>query len=158
MGAIAQRITPPAVVAEQEAECYKLQLEGMTIRQIAERTGLAPSTVHKRINGKCARVSPALEPTEPGIAEQVRTRHLDQIKSWLAKLNEQINRDQYVARNIEVGTRLLEREAKLLGLDAPEKVEATITEVTQEDIALAELVAEAQMQAANTEARIRGEL
>lgn len=149
--------TPPAIVAEQKAECYKLQVEGLSIRQIAERTGLSVGTVHNRIASQCEVVAPPLEPTPPGLAEQVRTRHLEQIKAWLIKLNEQINRDQYVARNIEVGTRLLEREAKLLGIDAPERLEATITEVTQEDIALAELVAEAQMQAANTEAQLRGQ-
>lgn len=58
-----------------------------------------------------------------------------------------------MARNVEVGTRLLEREAKLLRIDAPKRVEATVTEVTQEDIALAALMREAQ--AAVTEHQLR---
>ncbi|HET9255118.1 MAG TPA: hypothetical protein VFO16_07940, partial [Pseudonocardiaceae bacterium] len=40
--------------------------------------------------------------------------------------------------------RLLDRRARMLGYDVPERVEATVTEVTQEDLALAELVREAQ--------------
>lgn len=155
MGAIAATLARPAKVAEEQAACYKLQLDGLSIREISKQTGLSVGTVHRRINAQCERVVPALPPTVPGLAEQVRTRHLEQIKAWLIKLNEQINRDQYVARNIEVGTRLLEREAKLLGIDAPEKVEATITEVTQEDIALAELVAEAQAAASVAEQALR---
>lgn len=156
MGALGQTLSKPATIAEQQAECYKLQLEGLSIRQIAERTGLSVGTVHRRIGSQCATVSPPLEPIVPSLAEQVRERHITQIKEWLVKLNEQIQRDYAVARNVEVGVRLLEREAKLLGIDAPEKVEATVTEVTQEDIALAELVAEAKAIAANAEAQIRG--
>lgn len=113
--------------------------------------------MHKRIGGQCKTVSPPpLEPVGPGLAEQVRTRHLEQIRHWLAKLNEQIAWDYAVARNVEVGTRLLEREAKLLGIDAPERLEAT-TEVTQEDVALAELISEARAATAVAEAQIRAQ-
>lgn len=155
MGAVGQTKVKPATVAEQQAECYKLQLEGLSIRQIAERTGLSVGTVHRRIGSQCNKVSPPLEPIVPSLAEQVRQQHLAQIKEWLAKLNEQIRDNYAVARNVEVGTRLLEREAKLLGIDAPERVEATVTEVTQEDITLAELIREAQAASAVSEQQLR---
>lgn len=45
---------------------------------------------------------------------------------------------------------------KLLGLDAPAKVDATVTEVTQQDIELQEMVAELQAKNANIEAELRG--
>lgn len=45
---------------------------------------------------------------------------------------------------------------RLFGLDAPAKVDATVTEVSQEDIELAELVREAQAKNAAEEARIKG--
>jgi hypothetical protein len=41
------------------------------------------------------------------------------------------------------------------GVDAPERIEATVTEVTQEDVALAELVREAQAAAAVAEQQLR---
>lgn len=154
MGARNECRTSAATIAEQQAECYRLQLEGLSIREIAERTGLSRGTVHNRISAQCGKVS-KLEPTPPSLAEQVRQQHLAQIKEWLAKLNEQIRDNYAVARNVEVGTRLLEREAKLLGIDAPERVEATVTEITQEDIALAELVAEAQAAASVAEQQLR---
>jgi hypothetical protein len=112
---------------------------------------LPKSTVQDRIDAAIAELVTPL-------AEEARRLDLERLDVWLAKLNEQIDRGYQVARSIEVAARILERRAKLLGIDAPEKIEATITEITQEDVALAELVAEAQMQAANAEARIRGEL
>lgn len=51
--------------------------------------------------------------------------------------------------------KLQDRAAKMLGTDAPEKVEASVTQVTQEDIALAELVREARAQAAVEEQQLR---
>jgi hypothetical protein len=51
-----------------------------------------------------------------------------------------------------------ESQRKLLGLDAPTKVDAQVTEVTQQDIELAELVREAQAKSAVKEAAIKGEL
>lgn len=140
--------TPAADIAKQQAECYQLQLEGLSIRDIAKRTGLSRGTVQNRISAQCVAV------VQP-LADQVRARHLDQIRDWLAKLNDQIDVGVAVARNVEVGTRLLEREAKLLGIDAPQQVQATVTQVTQEDVALAELVREAQAAAAVAEAQLR---
>lgn len=48
-----------------------------------------------------------------------------------------------------------ERRAKLLGLDAPTKVDATVTEITQQDIELQEMIAEIKARNANTEKVIR---
>ena len=155
MGARSETKSKPAVVADQQKQCYELQLEGLSIRQIAERTGMSVATVHRRISAQCETVVPALEPTVPSVAEQVRARHLEQIKAWLVKLNEQIDRDCAVARNVEVGTRLLEREAKLLGIDAPQQVEATVTQVTQADLELQELLREARAASALEQEKLR---
>lgn len=48
-------------------------------------------------------------------------------------------------------------QRKLLGLDAPTKVDAQVTEVTQQDIAVQELVAEMKAKNANTADRLRAE-
>jgi hypothetical protein len=50
-----------------------------------------------------------------------------------------------------------ERRAKLTGIEAAVKVDATVHEVSQADIELAELVREAQARNAAEEARIKGE-
>lgn len=49
-----------------------------------------------------------------------------------------------------------ERRAKLTGLDAAVKVDATVHEVSQQDIELAELIRETQAKNAAQEARIKG--
>jgi len=50
-----------------------------------------------------------------------------------------------------------ERRAKLTGIEAAVKVDATVHEVSQEDIELAELIRETQARNAAEEARIKGE-
>lgn len=137
-----------ASIADQQIQCYELRLTGMSIEAIAKATGIARSTVHDRIQ---AEITGRVQP----LAEEVRKMELDRLDRWLEKLNDQIAQGYQVARSIEVAIRVSERRAKLLGIDAPERVEATVTEVTQEDIALAELVAEAQAAASVTEQQLR---
>lgn len=140
--------TPAADIAKQQAECYQLQLEGLSIRDIAKRTGLSRGTVQNRISAQCTAI------VQP-LAEQVRARHLAQITAWLAKLNAQINEGFAIPRCVEVGTRLLEREAKLLGIDAPQQIEATVTQVTQADLELQELLREARAASALEQEKLR---
>ena len=58
-------------------------------------------------------------------------------------------------RNVEVAVTVSERIARLMGTDVPQQVKATVAQVTQEDIALAELVRKAQTAAAVAEAQLR---
>lgn len=150
-GPRAHTVSNAAEVAEQQIRCYELRLTGMSLDKIVKETGLSKGTVHNRIQAEiAARVLP--------LADEVRKMELDRLDRWLEKLDAQIHDDEAagrVARNIEVAVKVAERRAKLLGIDAPEKVEATVTEVTQEDIALAELVREAQAAAAVAEQRLR---
>jgi hypothetical protein len=50
-----------------------------------------------------------------------------------------------------------ERRAKLTGIEAALKVDATVTEVTQQDIALQEMLAEMRAKNAATEGELRAE-
>ena len=149
-GSQARRAPNPAQVAEQQESCYELKLAGWSYQRIATETGLAVGTVHNRIQ---ARIEQRVQP----LADELRAIEVDRLDRYLAKLDAQIQEDRSLARNVEVAVKVAERRAKLLGIDAPEKVEATVTEVTQEDIALAELVAEARAASAIEEARLRGE-
>lgn len=83
---------------------------------------------------------------------------VDRLDLCIERLHEQIQNDEAahrLARNVEVLVKVEERRAKLLGVDAPERVEATVSEVTQEDLALAESVREAQAAAAVAEQQLR---
>jgi hypothetical protein len=116
----------------------------MSLEKIAKEVRLGKATVHARIQAEiAARVLP--------LVDEVRKMELDRLDRWLEKLDAQIQDDEAAggcARNIEVAVKVAERRAKLLGINAPEKVEATVHEVSATDVALAELVQEAQAAAA----------
>lgn len=151
MGAVHKTRANSARVAEQQIQCYELRRFGMSIRDIAKETSLSVGTVTNRINAEIARVVLPL-------ADEVRKLELDRLNRWLEKLNAQIEDDDTgarTARNVEVAVKVSERIAKLTGADAPQQVEATVVQVTQEDIALASLVREAQAAAAVAEQQLR---
>lgn len=135
-------------VAEQQRECYELRLAGHDLRAISARTGLHLATVSKRINDQLAlRVNP--------LADELRAVEVDRLDRYLVKLDSQIQQGKSVARNTEVAVKVSERRAKLLGIDAPEKVDAVVHQVDSTDLAIAELVREAQMKAAAEEQQLR---
>lgn len=93
------------------------------------------------------------------LADDLRAVMVDRLDVCVERLHSQIQDDELgdrLARNIEVLMKVEESRAKLLGVDAPERVEATVIEISQEDVALAELVREAQAAAAVAEQRLRG--
>lgn len=139
MGDVPQCHSNDAIVADEQIRCYELRLQGKSIRAIALETGISKSNVDRRIKAEIeSRVLP--------LAAEVRQMEIDRLDTYLEKLHEQIEEGRGVARCVEVAVKVAERRAKLLGVDAPEKVEATIHEVTQDDLALAELLREVAAQ------------
>lgn len=138
--------------AEQSRRCYELKLAGWSHDKIAAELKVSHGTVQKRIDAHIAlRVQP--------LADELRAVMVDRLDLCIERLHDQIQDDEAahrLARNIEVLVKVEERRAKLLGVDAPERVEATVHEVSATDVALAELVREAQAAAAVTEAQLRG--
>jgi hypothetical protein len=137
-------------VAEEQIRCYELRLTGMSLDQIATATGIPRSTVHDRIQAEITtRVLP--------LAEEVRKLELDRLDRWQARLEERLDASDDPVKVVPVLVKVSERRCHLMGANAPEKIEATVTQVTQDDIALAELVAEAQAAAAVAESQLRQE-
>ena len=138
--------------AEQSRRCYELKLAGWSHDKIAAELKVSHGTVQARIDAHIAlRVQP--------LADELRAVMVDRLDLCIARLHSQIQDDEQgarLARNIEVLVKVEERRAKLLGVDAPERVEATVHEVSATDVALAELVREAQAAAAVAEAQLRG--
>lgn len=159
--------------AEEQRLCYELRLRGLSIRQIADETGMSPATVHRRI--ECE-----IRETVQPLAEEVRAMELDRLDRLqqvaLAVMGADhplVSEGRVVRVEQEDGTKVAlqdhgpvlaamdrflkiqDRRAKLLGLDAAVKVDATVTETTQEDLELAEMVREAQAKAAAAEAALK---
>jgi hypothetical protein len=128
---------------------------GHPVSELAERWGYAPSTVHNRLKAAiAARISPVVDEYR-----EVQNAVLD---DQMLKLEEQLDaamrlvalgteqKDAGVIdrgmtqrlRAIEARTRILERRARLNGLDMPVKAEVSVSVTTPVDTAVSGLLAE----------------
>lgn len=155
--------------AEQQKQCYELRLAHYTYRQIAEITGLSLSTVHQRINDELAEtVSPwkeqykamareRMDGMSRTVVELLEKRHYMISDGRIVKMDGQpVEDDEFVLKCIDRLMKIETQRAAMEGYNAAVKVDATVTETTQVDIALAELVREAELEAAAELARMRG--
>lgn len=136
---------------------------GMTLTAIAEKYNVHHNTVGKRLKAALdariattvdayreqqnasldhlsQRQADALELVERSIGEALRTGRLDQALGLLDRLERVTN----------MVLRIQERRARLNGLDRPQQMDVTVTEVTEQDRELAEMIREAQARMANT--------
>ncbi len=167
MGTPFQAAPNAALMADQQTRCLNLRRDGKTIRQIAEITGLAKSTVQDRIDV-------AIKELVVPAAEEVRKMELDRLDLLIDKamdvltanhivvqfgkivldgskpddgepdLREPVRDHGPVLQAIATLQRLSESRRKLLGTDAPQKVDATVHEVDQSDLELAQIIREAE--------------
>ena len=100
--------------AELEAECLRLRREGLTHRAIAARLGVAPATAYRRIRHALDEIN------ERNVEEAASLRDLEvmRLDEMQAALWEQAV-DECDTRAIDRVLRIMERRARLLGLDAP---------------------------------------
>ena len=118
-------------VAKRRATALELRISGMSYRAIADALSCADSTAYELVQS-------ALREIPAQNVEILRTEHDAMIRMLILKLKPRIDKGE--PRAIEVATKLLERLAKLWGLDAPtRKVLEVITEsVVDEAIAALE--------------------
>lgn len=120
-------------VSEECWKCYELRLKGLSLRAIGKILGLNHQTVANRL--ELANRAIVL----PGVEEyrKIEDERLDLM--WTA-LIPRIQTGE--TRAIEQGIRLLERRAKLHGLDRPAELNVTVHEIDERDRELAELTRE----------------
>ena len=103
--------------AALEAQCLHLRMAGYSHREIAAQLGIAPSSAYKRVRHAFDEVNKHNLDT----AEQLRALELLRLDELLSALW-----DTAIAGDLKAVDRVLkvmERRAKLLGLDAPVMVE-----------------------------------
>lgn len=171
-------------IAEQQKTCYQLRLQHASFRDIAAKTGLSVSTVFERVEAEIAetvapyreqyqvmqrerldQMSARLHQLADSVKDILRNRHYTISDGRVVQLDgEPIEDDEFVLKCIDRLVKIEDqlekievRRAKLLGLDAPTRVDATVTETTQEDLELAEMVREAQAKAAAAETTLKGQ-
>ncbi|MCX4504577.1 sigma factor-like helix-turn-helix DNA-binding protein [Streptomyces anulatus] len=126
---------PKAVQAAEAAECLRLQLSGLTVRAIAQELGLKPTTVQNRLTMALAAV------IIPGV-ETLRTREGERLLHLLDRIQPAVQAGDLDA--IKTAARLSESYRRLYGLNAPEQHQHQITETTQMDLAVQELIRNAR--------------
>lgn len=154
-------------LAEQQRTCYELRLRHHTIREIAAITGLSVGTVHKRITDE-------IETTVSPYREQYRVLERERLEGISRRLLDMMSKPHYLLKDGEVLTiegepvediavtlactdrflKVQERRARLEGLDAPVKIDATQAEVPVPSEVLS-LIDQARQRAEEAAARLR---
>jgi len=97
-------------VAMRRSQALELRISGMSYRAIADALSCADSTAYELVQS-------ALREIPAANVEILRQEHDSMIRALFLKLKPRIDKGE--PRAIEVGVKLLERLAKLHGLDAP---------------------------------------
>jgi lambda repressor-like predicted transcriptional regulator len=116
----------PAQVATEQEQCFALKLKGYSVRAIAAETGMSKTTVQRRLDSAYA------ELVQP-VAAEARAIEIERYDAWLKQLEDKaqamassslgITLDE-LCKVTATKTRVAERRARLMGLDAPIAVEA----------------------------------
>ena len=99
--------------AAREEQCLKLRLAGLTHRAIAAQLSIAPSTAYKRVRHALDGVNQRTTQE----AESLRALELARLDELQCALWEQALAGELKA--VDRVLKVMERRAKLLGLDAP---------------------------------------
>lgn len=161
--------TPEAVARDAEAARLFYD-EGLTYRQIAAHFGWKQHT--SALDAVNRALRDIAEPTKDvrdrrdrelqflwdAAMEIYNRRHIVVSHGQVAKMDgEPIEDDGPRLQALDHMRKINAERRKLHGTDAAVKVDATVHEVTQQDIELAELIRETQAKNAAEEARIKGE-
>lgn len=142
-------------LGEREAEerdefmyqAWMLRITGMSYRDIGQHFGVTAQTVSNWLRAYRAQM----------IRTEIAQKR-DEVEADLGHLRAAIEPGVLAGdeKSIRVALTINESVRRFWGLDAPTKVEATVYNVTQDDLALAELIREAQARNAAHEARVEG--
>lgn len=131
-----------SLLAARQAEALRLRVEGLTIRQIADRLEVSVGTVSNDLQAaQQATITPLvaeLRETEGAKLDLLEGR----IRGVLAEPRDQGT----LLKAVDRALRIAERRARLMGLDMPPQVQMGRPAVvdTQADVELRELIAEAR--------------
>ncbi|WP_455362001.1 hypothetical protein [Streptomyces sp. SYSU K21746] len=138
-----------ARIGAEQAACLALRLEGHTYRDIANRLHLSIGTAFNRVRDAVdLEVSPK--------ADELRALELARLDLYLTRLAPKITKGD--DRAINTAVRISESRRRMLGLDQPVAVHATVHEVTQQDLELQEMIRAARARVALEEQQLRDEL
>src|SRR5262245_34850770 len=134
---MSESLTSPrrVLAAQRRAEIVRLRVEGRTLQAIADEIGLSRSAVHESLTNELKKLADRSQEE----AAVYRELTLARLEALFAALWPQAQAGHVPSVNAAVS--ILDRQAKLLGLDAPSRHE---TKLTVERMTDAELIAEAE--------------
>jgi AraC-like DNA-binding protein len=156
--------------AARDARAAELRAEGWTLKQIADELGYSDKTNAQR------GIRRTLKEIVQGPAEKLLQLETERLESLYEEALKVLERDHATVSHgkiikdddgnpilddgpklaaIDRCVKIRESYRRLHGLDKPVKVDATVTEITQEDVALQELVAEMRAKNAAVEEELR---
>lgn len=128
-------------LAERDARMWARRLDGASYTQIGKEFGLTAKSVHSRMTKRLREL--------PGVpAEEWRAQELDRLdrlqQVWVHEMEDAYRRGAtvFALKCSEHLLRVQESRRKLLGMDAPEKTEATVYVQTEADRELDALLRE----------------
>lgn len=123
------QVADPAAARGREGEERALELrrEGYSYREIAKAMGGTPSLAHKRVSKAMERQLVRVA----DLAEQVKALELDRLDAMFRGVWKQASDGGLLA--IDRALRIMERRAKLLGLDAPLRTVVPLGAIRGED-------------------------
>lgn len=128
---------------EQVMKAYELRLQGVAYKDIAKELGVAHGTVWKWVKAELERTA-----SEP--REEVRKLEVERLDYLYSKLQKRIENGDDKAINSAL--KVMDRRAKLLGLDMPTAIE--ITSTTDTDTAIKALLDEMEALNAARQAKL----
>ena len=117
--------TPEPAQINREREIVEWRIEGLTWRQIAERVGMSPAGTLKAYNR-------AMVKTLKPATDELRELELDRLDTL-----QQTYWQPAVAGNMRAADfilKVIDKRAKLLGLDAPTKIQAEVVTYDGSDL------------------------
>lgn len=110
--------------AERAAQALELRLQGVSYRAIGKRLNCSPAAAYQYVAGALAEIrGNCLEK-----AEELRELEISKLDKLEAKLWESVEKVTDPGENARVATavvKVAESRRKLLGLDAPQRIETT---------------------------------
>lgn len=106
------------IAAERRAKAVEMRKLGFTYQKIGDELGVSLAGAHKTVMTALKQLN---EQTAEG-AEEIRRLELERLDEWLVRVAKEIQNGRALPA-IDRGIRIMDRRAKLLGLDAPTKLE-----------------------------------
>lgn len=144
-----------ADVRDRRTRLIRMRIAGVPFQEIADDPAFGYNGSVGAAKKDFSRAIRETQADEQDAADTWRQLELERLDHYLAAMSDKVDKGE--PRAIEVALQVGTRRAKLLGLDSPERIEATVTEVAPVDLELRDMINEAKARVAAQEATLRGD-